>query len=109
MQQRLIGLGLIQKPLSKREKGTQEQRKQEHEISRLMTRYDRAALYDQVWSQPVPLVAKSYGISGVRLGKICRQLNVPVPQRGYWARVRNGYAVRKPALPRLDGQRRSQC
>ncbi len=49
-------------------------------------------LYEQVWSQAVQEVAKSYGISGVRLGKICRILQVPVPPRGYWARIRSGYS-----------------
>lgn len=44
-----------------------------------MSRYDRSVLYEQVWSQPVQAVAKSYGISGVRLGKVCRTLQVPVP------------------------------
>jgi hypothetical protein len=101
IQQRLIGLGLIQKPLSKREKRTQERRKHEHEIARLMSRYDRTKLYQQVWSEPVQTVAKFYGISGVFLGKVCRKLNIPVPPRGYWARVRNGYAAHKAALPKL--------
>lgn len=40
-------------------------------------------------------------ISGVRLGKVCRTLSIPVPPRGYWAHVRSGAAVRKPSLPRL--------
>ena len=86
MQGRLLALGLVKKPVSEREK-------RRDELARLMSRYDRAALYEQVWSQPVQDVAKSYGISGVRLGKVCRKLHVPVPPRGYWARVRNGYTV----------------
>jgi hypothetical protein len=55
---------------------------------KLTLRYDRTTLYEQVWAQPVQQVAKSYGISGRGLGKICRRLLVPVPPRGYWARVR---------------------
>lgn len=70
-----------------------------------MSRYDRAALYEQVWSRAVQEAAKAYGISGARLGKVCRALHVPVPPRGHWARVRSGCTVRKPPLPRLnDGQ-----
>jgi hypothetical protein len=101
IQERLIGLGLMQKPLNAREKRRQEIEKQRHEAARLMSRYDRAKLYEQVWSCPVREVATLYGISGVMLGKVCRKLQVPVPPRGYWARVRSGYAVRKPALPEL--------
>ena len=67
-----------------------------------MSRYDRAVLYEQVWAQPVQVVAKSYGISGVGLGKVCRKLHVPVPPRGYWARIRSGDRVGKPRLPKLN-------
>ena len=95
MQERLLVLGLVKKPVSERER-------RRDELARLMSRCDRAALYEQVWSQPVQDVAKSYGISGVGLGKVCRKLHVPVPPRGYWARVRNGYTVRKPPLPKLN-------
>lgn len=66
-----------------------------------MCQYDRGAVYERVWSQPVRDVAKGYGISGVRLGKVCRALSIPVPPRGYRARVRSGEAVRKPALPSM--------
>jgi len=51
-------------------------------------------------------MAKTYGISEVRLGKVCRTLQVPVPPRGYWARVWSGHTVRKPPLPQLnEGER----
>lgn len=66
-----------------------------------MREYDRETVYGQVWAHPVQEVAKRYGISGVRLGKVCRALNIPVPPRGYWAHMRSGAAVRKPGLPRL--------
>lgn len=63
-------------------------------------RIHRAALYEQVWAQPMIAVAKTYGISNVGLAKICTRLRVPVPGRGYWQRLRNGKPVRKLALPR---------
>lgn len=91
IQTRLFALGLMRKPVSEREK-----RKQE--FVRFASRYDRTKLYEQVWSQPVQEVAKSYQISGVMLGKVCRKLQVPVPPRGYWARVQSGYKVKKPSL-----------
>jgi hypothetical protein len=68
-------------------------------VARLSRCYDRETLYDQVWSQPVQLVAKSYGVSGVALAKTCRRLQIPVPPRGYWARIRTGHKVRRPPLP----------
>lgn len=101
MQERLRALGLLKKPVTEREKQRFERERRAEEAARLMCRYDRETLYEQVWSHPVQEVAKVYGISGVRLGKVCRTLNIPVPPRGYWARLRSGTAVRKPALPRL--------
>jgi len=62
--------------------------------------YEREKLYEEVWNEPVVLVAKRYGISGVALGKTCRKLAVPLPPRGYWARVRAGRKVPpRPPLP----------
>jgi ankyrin repeat protein len=94
MQERLIALGLAKKRISERERLRED-------IARLAPRYDRVVLYDQAWLQPVQHVARSYGISGVRLAEICRRLRVPVPPRGHWARVRNGARVKKPSLPRV--------
>jgi hypothetical protein len=101
MQARLISLGLKKKPITESEKRKSEREKRKYEIRRLLQDYDRKALYEQVWSEPALTVAKSYGVSSVWLGKVCRKLNVPVPPRGYWARVRSGGKGRKPPLPKL--------
>lgn len=94
MQARLLALRLWKKPITEKERKVKE-------LQRLMERYDRALLYEQVWSKPARDVAKLYGFSGVMLGKLCRKLEVPVPPRGSWARIQNGYSVRKPPLPKL--------
>ena len=60
--------------------------------------YDRHTLYQQVWQRPMGTVAAQYGISDVMLKKICKRLNVPTPQRGYWAKVAAG---KTPPVPRL--------
>jgi hypothetical protein len=102
MQHRLLALGLMKKPISEREKRRVERERRADEVARLMQHYDRVALYEQVWSRPVRDVAKTYGISGVRLGQVRRILQVPVPARGYSARVRSGCVVRKPPLPKFN-------
>ena len=101
MQARLISLGLKKKPITEREKRKAEREQRTNEIRRLLQDYDRSVLYEQVWSEPALTVAKGYGVSSVWLGKVCRLLNVPVPPRGYWARVRSGGKGRKPPLPGL--------
>jgi hypothetical protein len=51
-----------------------------------------------VWSEPAYKVAERYKTSGVALAKKCRQADVPLPPRGYWARLKHGKRVRRPAL-----------
>jgi len=99
MQKRLRVLGTVKKPVTEREKQTTQRQRGADEAASLMCRHDREALYDRVWSHPAQEVAKEYEISGVRLGKVCRSLNIPVRPRCYWARMRSSIAIIKPALP----------
>ena len=64
-----------------------------------MNKYDRNKLYEQVWREPVSTVAKRYGVTDTALAKACRRLNVPLPPRGYWAKVKSGQPVTRPKLP----------
>ena len=59
----------------------------------------REELYDLVWTEPVRRVAARLGISDVALAKACRGLDVPLPERGYWAKVRAGHQTARPPLP----------
>jgi hypothetical protein len=101
LQSRLIFLGLKKKPITESEKRKSEREQRTNAIRRLLQNYDRKVLYEQIWSEPALTVAKGYGVSSVWLGKVCRLLNVPVPPRGYWARVRSGGKGAKPPLPKL--------
>lgn len=62
--------------------------------------WDRKELYELVWAQPLPKVAKQFGVSDVAIAKACRKLKVPVPGRGYWAKKANGHTVRTVPLPK---------
>lgn len=62
----------------------------------------RQQLYDLVWSMPATKVGLDYGISGNAVAKACAKLNIPRPQRGYWAKIAFGKRVRKLALPPLE-------
>lgn len=59
----------------------------------------RSQLYDLVWSRPILSLAKEYGFSDVGFAKICRRHNIPLPPRGYWAKINAGLQVARPALP----------
>lgn len=62
---------------------------------------DREALYNEVWAEPVSVVAPRYGLSDVGLAKVCRSLAIPLPSRGYWAKVKAGRIMAKASLPPL--------
>jgi hypothetical protein len=64
-------------------------------VSRELTSpYNREELYKRVWSQA------TYGLSDLRLGKVCKKLKIPVPGRGYWANKSAGKPVAtRPPLP----------
>lgn len=68
-----------------------------------ITTYNRLVLYEQVWQEPVTAVSARYGISDVGLRKICSQLKVPLPDRGYWAKTKAGAKLKKKPLPKYDG------
>lgn len=62
------------------------------------TSFERQKLFDEVWTTPVTKLAKGYRLSDVGLRKICVALDVPLPPRGYWAKLAAGKKVPKPAL-----------
>lgn len=59
----------------------------------------REQLYEVVWSGPMIKVAPQYKVSGSFLARVCRQLKVPHPPRGYWAKVAAGERPSRPPLP----------
>lgn len=65
----------------------------------------REDLYELAWSKPLRELAKDFGISDVALAKRCRRLGIPVPGRGYWARIDAGQKPYRPQLPKRDADR----
>lgn len=65
-----------------------------------MDRYlSREELYALVWSETITALAKKFGLSDVGLAKTCRAADIPLPDRGYWAKVQAGQSPPKPSLP----------
>jgi hypothetical protein len=56
----------------------------------------RKELYDLVWSESMLSLSKKYAISDVGLRKKCRSFEIPIPNAGYWAKVKFG----KKVIPR---------
>jgi ankyrin repeat protein len=69
----------------------------------VLATYSREKLFEEVWIEPTQKVAARYGISDVALTKVCRQLQIPKPPRGYWAKLAARRRVpRRPKLPPLE-------
>ena len=59
----------------------------------------REVLYALVWSEPMLKVAARYGVSSSYMARVCTLLNVPRPERGYWAKLSVGKVSPIPPLP----------
>lgn len=59
----------------------------------------RVELYRFVWAEPMTKVATRFNVSGSYLARMCVLLNVPRPERGYWAKLAVGKAPAQPPLP----------
>ncbi len=59
----------------------------------------RQELYEKVWSSPMQKLAREFGLSDVGLAKLCRRHYIPVPGRGYWARLAVGQKPGRVPLP----------
>lgn len=56
--------------------------------------YRREVLYQEIWNFPVTEVAKKYAVSDVMIHKVCREMDIPTPPVGYWAKNRQGNKFR---------------
>ncbi|MEP7452743.1 hypothetical protein [Phyllobacterium sp. SB3] len=61
--------------------------------------FTRKQLYDLVWSESMKTAAARYGVSDVAFAKMCKRGGIPIPFRGYWAKVQAGKKVSKTPLP----------
>src|SRR5258707_15768491 len=59
----------------------------------------RAELYERVWTTPMQKLAREFGLSDVGLAKLCHRHEIPVPGRGYWARIQFGQTPGRVTLP----------
>ena len=67
------------------------------EESKKLTRQE---LYDLVWSKSMTALAKEYNISDNGLRKICKKLDIPLPQLGHWQKLQYGKEVKIIPLPK---------
>src|SRR5262249_23249779 len=61
-------------------------------------RLTRQELYNLVWSVPASKLCERFGLSGRGLAKLCERHDIPVPERGWWAKTAAGHEVEKTPL-----------
>lgn len=61
----------------------------------------REALYGLVWAEPMLRVAARFEVSSSYMARICGLMNVPRPERGYWAKLAVGKPPKHPPLPEI--------
>lgn len=59
----------------------------------------REGLYALVWSEPMLKVAEKLGVSSSYMARVCTSMNVPRPERGYWAKLVVGKVQEQVPLP----------
>lgn len=62
----------------------------------------REQLFKEVWAEPMTKVALKYGVSSSFMARVCTWLNVPRPERGYWAKLAVGKFTKQPLLPEAE-------
>src|SRR5262249_52559788 len=62
-------------------------------------RITRPELYAAVWNEPVTALAMRMGVSDQAVRKACAAMRIPIPPRGYWARIAAGQSSKRPELP----------
>jgi hypothetical protein len=62
-------------------------------------RLTRQELYDLVWSVPATKLSERFRLSARGLAKLCARHEIPVPERGWWAKKAAGQKVDKLPLP----------
>lgn len=65
-----------------------------------MIKFERTALYEEVWAAPLTKLGKKYGVSDNGLRKICKAMDIPLPKAGHWAKIAAGHRVPKTPLPK---------
>lgn len=59
----------------------------------------REELFELVWREPMLRIAEKMGVSSSYMSRVCTELRVPRPSRGYWAKLEHGQSPHRPPLP----------
>ncbi|CAH1662305.1 conserved hypothetical protein [Chelatococcus asaccharovorans] len=58
-----------------------------------MLRITRAELHALVWSKPMTVIAREYGVRDQHIAQACDANDIARPRPGHWQRIEHGKAV----------------
>ncbi|UFH34977.1 hypothetical protein [Flavobacterium acetivorans] len=67
------------------------------------TELTRKELYDMVWSMPVSKLTQQFALSNDGIKKICKQFEIPMPDGGYWMKLKFNKKVNIPKFNPISG------
>ena len=67
------------------------------------TELTRKELYDLVWSTSLSKLTQQYAISNDGIKKICKQFDIPMPDSGYWTKLKFNKKVNKEKFNPIFG------
>ena len=68
-------------------------------------KFTRKELYDLVWSTSRSKLTSQYAFSNEGLKKLCKQFEIPMPDNGYWMKLKFNKEIEKPKFNTLfDGE-----
>jgi hypothetical protein len=59
----------------------------------------REELYEMIWKEPLTSIVKRYHITYTEFRQVYHDLNIPIPEGGYWSKLLWGKEVEKVKLP----------
>ena len=63
------------------------------------TTFTRKEFYDLVWTESLAAISRKYFISYLTLKEVCTEMNIPLPENGYWSKLKFGKPIE---LTKLD-------
>lgn len=62
------------------------------------TKLTRKELYELIWSTTISQILKKYALSNDGFKKICKKYEIPLPQNGYWLKLKHNKPFKKEVL-----------
>ena len=59
----------------------------------------RQELYSMVWKEPLSSILKKYQINYLELRNVLHDLDIPIPENGYWSKIKFRKPVEIKPLP----------